>query len=253
MALKGDSSVRRIEDIGSQANQFAMAKAIASGDPRLLQKAGLESDVARLLRLRAAHFDDQHAVRRTVADSQTTITACERRIRQIEADIERRRLTRGDAFTMEVEGRTYSERKDAGAALLRAVRGKLMARKEGDWTLGAIGGFEISASSRLLRRQGSLIEISLDRAGYAQAIDCDDGLTALGIVSRLEHQLTGFEAELIEQRRILAETQRRLPAYQERLGRPFALAAELEAKRAELAAIDASLAATTTDTPPTAA
>lgn len=54
-ALSGDTSIRRLEDMGeSQANQFAMAKAIASGDPRLMQKAGLEADIARLERLRAA-------------------------------------------------------------------------------------------------------------------------------------------------------------------------------------------------------
>jgi hypothetical protein len=56
-ALSGDTSIRRLEDMGEgQANQFAMAKAIASGDPRLMQKAGLEADIARLERLRAAHF-----------------------------------------------------------------------------------------------------------------------------------------------------------------------------------------------------
>jgi hypothetical protein len=42
-ALSGDTSIRRLEDLGEgQANQFAMAKAIASGDPRLMQKAGLK-------------------------------------------------------------------------------------------------------------------------------------------------------------------------------------------------------------------
>jgi len=46
-ALSGDRTIRRIEDAGSQANQFAMAKAIASGDSRLMRKAGLESEIAR--------------------------------------------------------------------------------------------------------------------------------------------------------------------------------------------------------------
>lgn len=58
-ALSGDTSIRRLDDMGEgQANQFAMAKAIASGDQRLMQKAGLEADIARLERLRAAHTDD---------------------------------------------------------------------------------------------------------------------------------------------------------------------------------------------------
>ena len=42
-ALSGDRSIRRVEDVGSQVNQFAMAKAIASGDSRLMLKAGLEN------------------------------------------------------------------------------------------------------------------------------------------------------------------------------------------------------------------
>lgn len=61
-ALSGDTSVRRLEDLSKgQANQFAMAKAIASSDQRLMQKAGLEVDIARLERLRTVHIDDQHA------------------------------------------------------------------------------------------------------------------------------------------------------------------------------------------------
>ncbi|NTC17463.1 helicase-related protein, partial [Agrobacterium tumefaciens] len=70
-ALSGDTSVRRLEDMGEgQANQFAMAKAIASGDERLMQKAGLEAEIARLDRLRAAHIDDQHAIRRQIRDAE---------------------------------------------------------------------------------------------------------------------------------------------------------------------------------------
>jgi 3-keto-L-gulonate-6-phosphate decarboxylase len=38
MAMAGDRTIRRLQDAGSQVNQFAMAKAIASGDPRLMQK-----------------------------------------------------------------------------------------------------------------------------------------------------------------------------------------------------------------------
>ena len=66
MAMSGDRSVRRIEDAGSQANQFALAKAIASGDERLMRKAGIASEIARLERLRDSHFDDQIAIRRKI-------------------------------------------------------------------------------------------------------------------------------------------------------------------------------------------
>lgn len=95
-ALSGDTSIRRLEDMGeSQANQFAMAKAIASGDPRLMLKAGLEADIARLERLRAAHIDDQHAVRRQIRDAERDIEFSTRRIAEIGQDIERRTPTAG--------------------------------------------------------------------------------------------------------------------------------------------------------------
>lgn len=89
-ALSGDTSIRRLEHIGEGvANQFAMAKAIASGDERLMQKAGLEADIARLGRLRAAHADDQHAVRRQMRDAEREIEVSTRRIGEIGQDIER--------------------------------------------------------------------------------------------------------------------------------------------------------------------
>ncbi|TIQ75226.1 MAG: lactate dehydrogenase, partial [Mesorhizobium sp.] len=119
-ALAGDTSIRRLEDLGEgQANQFAMAKAIASGDQRLMQKAGLEADIARLERLRAAHIDDQHAVRRQIRDAERDIEYSTRRIGDIGQDIERLVPTNGDAFAMTVMDKVYDERKLAGRALMK--------------------------------------------------------------------------------------------------------------------------------------
>jgi len=126
-ALGGDRSVRRLEDAGSQVNQFAMAKALASGDPRLMQKAGLEAELARLERLRAAHFDDQLAIRQQIADAERTIGSSTRRIGCIKQDIAARTPTRGDLFTMEVAGKVHTERKVAGTSLLSRIR--IMERK----------------------------------------------------------------------------------------------------------------------------
>ncbi|MFZ1425795.1 MAG: helicase-related protein, partial [Geminicoccaceae bacterium] len=120
LALSGDGSVRRLEDAGNQAGQFALAKAIASGDARLMQKAGLESEIARLERLRAAHLDEHLAIRREIARAGTAIGQAEARITALEQDLQRRQPTRGEAFAMQVEGKGFIERKAAGHALLLA-------------------------------------------------------------------------------------------------------------------------------------
>jgi hypothetical protein len=162
LAMSGDRSIRRLEDAGSQINQFAMAKAIASGDPRLMQKAGLEAELARLERMRAAHFDDQCAVRRAIHTAERTLASAETRIAQIEQDIAQRKPTRGDLFAMQVEGRSFAERKEAGAALLKAIRHREFEAKEGEWSLGAIGGFEITATASSQRGvKFALMELTL--------------------------------------------------------------------------------------------
>jgi len=244
-ALSGDRSIRRIEDAGSQVSQFAMAKAIASGDPRLMQKAGLEAEIARLQRQEAAHFDDQHAVRSQMAAARRAIATSERRIGEIERDIAIRTPTRGDLFAMTVDGRSYDERSKAGGALLNLLRNLDVEQKEGNWVLASIGGFRVSAVAHKTWRCKELqVDAMLDRTGEGTEIAFSADLTALGLVSRLEHAIDHFDAELAEHRRSVIENTRRVADYEPRLGGGFALAGELAMKIAEMAALEDSLAQT---------
>ena len=85
-----------------------MAKAIASGDSRLMQKAGLEGEIARLERQRAAHIDDQHDIRRQIHDARARSRRAEAPDRRRSATTSRAAMpTRGDAFAMEMDGRTH--------------------------------------------------------------------------------------------------------------------------------------------------
>ena len=242
-ALAGDRSIRRLEDIGAQANQFAMAKALASGDPRLMQKAGLEMEIARLRRLRAAHIDDQHAVRRTLAEAHAQTASSRKRCEQIEADLKRRLPTRGDLFSMEVGGRQTSERRIAGASLLSRIRILAKECATGQWTLGRLGGFDIKAEGRNWGVGFHKLEVWLDRTGFEQELRIEEDLTAMGLVSRLEYLLDRMEVDLAEHRRRITEAEARVSGFQRRLGEAFAYEGELDAKQAELDAIEADLGA----------
>ncbi|HEV2673329.1 MAG TPA: N-6 DNA methylase [Aliidongia sp.] len=243
MAMAGDRSIRRLEDAGSQASQFALAKAIASGDPRLMQKAGLEAELARLERLRAAHIDDQHAVRRAIATAENTIAASQRRITRIRTDIAQRRSTRGEAFVMAVDGRQYAERKDAGAALLKLLRAlEIDGAKVAP--VGSIGGFALTAvRARFTDPDQPPVALLIERTDHQDEVEYGREVSPLGIIARLEHQLTKFEVELADAEASLADAQDRLPGYRQRLGRDFAYQDELDTKQTELAALERSLAA----------
>lgn len=143
-ALSGDTSIRRLEDVSEgAANQFAMAKAIASGDERLMQKAGLEADIARLERLRIAHDDDLFAVRRQIRDAEREIETAKRRIGEIGQDIEGLLPTSGESFAMTMTGKPYTERKEAGRALMREILTLVQLQQQGEVHIASIGGFDL--------------------------------------------------------------------------------------------------------------
>ncbi|MCE2576716.1 methyltransferase [Komagataeibacter sp. FNDCR2] len=249
LAMSGDRTIRRLEDIGAEANQFAMAKALASGDERLLKKAGLEAELARLERLHAAHYDDQFNVKRAIQTARRQIVAADAMIPKIEADIARRRSTRGEAFVLETARAAVGAREKAGAYLLSQVRMAERNGEEGEWKLGRIGGFDVMCEAREIhsvQAKKPKADVSLYMAleqGDA-AIRLDDEVTPLGLVSRIEHLLLTFEAALENTIRERDGTIRRLPGYEARLGAPFAEQALLEEKREELEALEADLAAT---------
>ncbi len=242
-ALSGDTSIRRLEDMGEgQASQFAMAKAIASGDQRLMQKAGLEAEIARLDRLRAAHVDDQHAIRRQIRDAEREIEISARRIAEIGQDIERLAPTLGDAFAITVTGNRHAERKGAGRALMKEILTLIQLQQEGEVVIASLRGFDLAFHGERVGRDGFHYAIMLLRTGADYEIDLPVTVTPLGAVARLEHALSGFEEEQEGYGQRLTNARRRLASYQVREGGAFAFADELETKRTQLAEIEADLA-----------
>jgi N12 class adenine-specific DNA methylase len=243
-ALSGDRSIRTIDDIGETANQFALAKAIASGDARLMQKAGLEGEVARLQRQRDAHFDDQLNVRRQIRNTSDDRLAAEKRIACIRQDIGRRVTTRGDAFALTWDDRVVTERRTAGALILSKLRLTERAGKDSDFPLGRLGGFELrcAAGRGFVRAfEASLI---LVRTEYDQEVQVEADLTPTGLIARLEHLLDRFDLDLQEQDRRGSDAAVRLAGYEQRTDQPFPLQVELDGKLHQLNALEADLAQT---------
>ncbi|MGY3614015.1 hypothetical protein ACVJGD_000211 [Bradyrhizobium sp. USDA 10063] len=242
-ALSGDTSIRQLEDLGEgQANQFAMAKAIASGDPRLMQKAGLKADIARLERLRAAHVDDQHAVRRQIRDAERDIEFSTRRIAEIGQDIERLVPTTGEAFAMSVNGRAYTERKETGRALMKEILNLVQLQQDGETVIASVGGFDLEYAAERFGRDGYRYTTMLMRSAADYEIELPVTVTPLGAVSRLEHTLGDFDGERERFRQRLADAHRRLAAYQSRESGDFAFAGELAEKRRQLVDVEKALA-----------
>lgn len=249
LAMSGDRSIRRIEDVSGDGNQFAMAKALASGDERLMRLAGLEAEVARLERLAAAHYDDQFSVKRAIERAEREIDASERLVPRIDADMATRKATRGEAFVMETPRGGIESREKAGTFILSQARMAEQSGETGHWVLGQIGGFDVvvEAAEPWRAREGRPkvdVSILLPFASGDQELTYDRDTVALGLISKIEHALLRLDAARDEAMQRKAEAERRLPAYQARLGMGFAEQDLYNEKRTELATLQADLAAT---------
>jgi hypothetical protein len=55
-------SVRAAEDLESGALTYAEIKAIASGDPAVMEKVKIDTEIRKLDQLPAAHLNQQHGI-----------------------------------------------------------------------------------------------------------------------------------------------------------------------------------------------
>lgn len=64
--MKGDLSIRRMEEMDDQTLSYAEVKAIASGNPAVLTLAKMEIEAQRLTQLARAHRNEQYRIRQTI-------------------------------------------------------------------------------------------------------------------------------------------------------------------------------------------
>jgi hypothetical protein len=205
-----ESHVRRIEDLDAPALTYAEVKAIASGNPLVMEKATVDVEVMRLSRLRSQHNEALFITRNSIRRALEDIPRLETKINHLQADLQIRKNTRGDAFTIKIENRFYGNREEAGAALNRLAEKHLLTAKTVD--VGEFAGFKIQLWPDRVK------EVVL-WGSNAYAAKISD--SPLGTISSLEHVVRSLDEHINEFRNDLAGTQRRLEELQPHAHKPF--------------------------------
>jgi N12 class adenine-specific DNA methylase len=208
--MTGECSARRIEDLDSPALTYAEVKAIASGNPLVIEKAKVDAEVMRLGRLRGQHSEDQYNTRRRIRMLEEDIGRIERAIVDHKADLGRRVDTHGDKFVIKLVGRSYEQRADAGAILIGLVDRHRQAR--GPVELGQFAGF------RLEFRPMVSDKITLHGA---MSYDANVSDSPAGIIGSLEHAARSIDERIGRAHEQLAQTRKTLADYSTLADRPF--------------------------------
>jgi N12 class adenine-specific DNA methylase len=244
-ALKGDVSVRKIQDEDgsiAQSDQFAIAKAIASGDERLMQLAGLRADIGRLERLQEAHAEDRRSARKHVERAQKDIAECSRKLPKLEEDVQRARSSSDQEFFMKVGEQTYTrdQRKEAAAKLIEICRGK---KEEGHWDVGEFSGFQLYVTCVPSKSEGGkpATEVGIARVSGDVSFRVDEKTAPGDLIRRLEIHVGRIPGELEELRAVEASARQRLETFVPAIELVFSYEEDLRLMRRELVEVKESL------------
>jgi N12 class adenine-specific DNA methylase len=211
--MTGDMTIRRVEDLDSAALTYAEVKAIASGNPLVIEKAQVDAELMRLTRLRSAHAEEQYRIRSNLRHARDDAESSTARLTNLRLDIGAREDTSGDNFRIELDGEVVTNRGIAGELLIRRAE-KLNGRSGDDVRVGRFAGFD------LFIRVGFIGDPDLVVRGkntYAAKITD----TALGTIRSLESTVQGFEERAGKLEAAIGDAQKRATELEGRVGASF--------------------------------
>ena len=234
--MTSKSPVRSCEDVDEQALSYAEIKALCAGNPLIKEKMDLDVDVARLKVLRADHMSQQYRLEdQLLKYFPAEIKSQESLIRGMEADI----CTAAshpqvkDGFCgMEIMGKRYAEKEEAGEAILDACKGM---KSTDSLQIGSYRGFSVELTFDSFSKDFSAI---LKGAVSHKAVL---GMDARGNITRMDNVLTNIAARMERAEEKLTDLVSQQESAKAELGKPFPQEKELTEKSARLAELDSLL------------
>ena len=271
--MTSKSPVRSCEDVDEEALSYAEIKALCAGDPRIKERMDLDIDVSRLRLLKADHQSQQYRLEdnllkyfpeqikqnlefiagfkadmetlaahphplitvekaktadgeQPAADAQKDAPAAD--AAQAPAAVEVKQGFAG----MEIGGVTFTDKADAGKALLAACKElKVGETKE----LGSYRGFSMSISRLQMFEKTSLTL----KGQMTHLVELSDDV--FGNLARMDNTLDKIPERLRATEVAVENLNQQMAAAKAALGKPFPQEAELQAKSARLAELDAAL------------
>ena len=232
-------SVREVEDIDEAALSYAEIKALASGNPMIIEKCNLELDVAKLQTLKASYKEQKYALEELVLREYPSKTAnLTERICKLKEDMEvvNRYPRQSDkSFKMTIFDEVYTDKETAGKNIIEACKSLFSLSQENRLELGAYRGF-----SMILAYNQHTSEYKMILKGALQhtvTLSAD----IYGNITRIDNALDGISKKTDKSIAALEDTKVQCKNAQEELKKPFAKEAELQEKTQRLKEVNIAL------------
>ena len=235
--MTSKSPVRACEDVDDTALSYAEIKALATGNEYIKEKMDLDVQVSKLKLLKANHTSQIYRLESDIAKRYPVqITALKEKIAgmRVDADVVKGiDLQDNDHFAMTVGGKLYTDKKEAGVALISAASGLKSVKSAGQ--IGEYHGFALSSEYNFLSNTYTMT--LKGKCSYK----IEFGKDTLGNIQRIHNALSAIEKKLADTEQNLETVQQQLKTAQEEVQKPFPKEAELSEKMERLAELNAML------------
>ena len=235
--MTSKSPVRACEDVDDTALSYAEIKALATGNPYIKEKMDLDVQVSKLKLLKANHTSQIYRLESDIAKNYPVqISALKERIAGMQSDVSVVKnvdLQDNDSFSMNIGNIAYTDKKEAGEAMIAACAGLKAVTTGGK--VGEYHGFTLSASYNLFANS---FELTIKgKCSYKIEI----GKDPLGNIQRIHNALSSIDKKLAESEQKLETVQQQLATAQEEVKKPFPKEIELNEKMERLSELNALL------------
>lgn len=227
--MTSKTPVRFAEDIDETALSYAEIKALAAGNPDIIEKTELDTQVAKLKLLKQNYLSEKYALEdKVIKYYPNEIKRLENRIEDMKEDIEafNNNNTPDNSFEkMNIKGTDFTERKEAGEKIIEIC--KSMTNPE-PLEIGEYKGFKIILSFDTMDRK--FYASMKNNLSYRTELGSDPS----GNITRIDNVLNGIETRLSNIENNLEDTKKNYESAKKEIEKPFPQEEELKTKSKRL-------------------
>ena len=235
--MTSKAPVRSCEDVDEAALSYAEVKALATGNPAVKEKMALDVDVAKLKLLKANHMNNQYRLEDDIARNfPQQIAKLMEIIDSYKADIahfSEHKITDPEQFSMEISGKVFTEKKEAGMALLAVC--KDIKSVDAAMDIGSYQGFNMRIQFDSWNKE-FILSVKHESVAKVRL-----GADALGNITRINNLLESYPEKLAEAEQRLETVREQMTNAKEEVGKPFPKEEELNQKLERLSELNALL------------
>ena len=227
--MTSKTPVRSAEDIDEVALSYAEIKALAAGNPLIIEKTEIDTQVSKLKLLKQSYLNEQYDLEDKIKKKYPNrIKELEKNIENYKTDIEYLgdNYSNEDSFTgMTINGITYSEKQDAGAKIIDECKSIISDEKK---EIGEYKGFKMELKFFAFMKEYNLI---LKRNSTTIV---NLGNSELGNITRIDNALDNISSHLLDSQTELETIKTQLEKAKLEFGKPFNQEEELKDKQKRL-------------------